>query len=119
MAGRDNGYSAKVRRRLAVAGGESYRTAMREFAGRPLMEVWYARLDVEQAVKQFRSQIKAKRFKKTEALVAKAHTHDSMQVMDKLTTTVDGRRPDHQRPADDRAGRRGLRRYARPTRCTT
>jgi Uncharacterized protein conserved in bacteria (DUF2252) len=34
IAGRDNGYSAKVRRRLAVAVGESYRTAMREFAGR-------------------------------------------------------------------------------------
>ena len=92
IAGRDNGYSAKVRRRLAVAVGESYRTAMREFADRPLMEVWYARLDADRAVEQFQSQIKAKRFNKTQALVAKAHTHDSMQVMDKLTTMVDGRR---------------------------
>jgi uncharacterized protein (DUF2252 family) len=92
IAGRDNGYSAKVRRRLAVAVGDSYRTAMRDFAGRSLMEVWYARLDADRAVEQFRSQIKAKRFNKTQAMVAKAHTHDSMQVMDKLTTMVDGRR---------------------------
>ena len=92
IAGRDNGYSAKARRRLAVAVGESYRTAMRGFADQSLMEVWYARLDADRAVEQFRSQIKAKRFNKTQALVAKAHTHDSMQAMDKLTTMVDGRR---------------------------
>ena len=39
-----------------------------------------------------RSQIKAKRFKEAEKLLAKAHTRDSMQALGKLTTLVDGRR---------------------------
>ena len=92
VAGRDNGFSARARRRMTVAVGESYRMAMREFAGRPLMEVWYARLDADRAIGQFQSQIKAKRLKMTRAMVAKAHTHDSMQAMGKLTTMVDGQR---------------------------
>ena len=33
------------------------------FAEQPLLEVWYAHLDIEQAIGEFRSQIKAKRFK--------------------------------------------------------
>ena len=92
VAGRDSGFSAKARRRMTVAVGESYRTAMREFAAQPLMEVWYARQDAEQAVKEFRTRVKTKRFKAGKALVAKAQSHDSMQALGKLTTMVDGQR---------------------------
>ena len=59
---------------------------MRAFAGQPFLEVWYAHLDIEPAIAEFRSQIKAKRFKKAEALLAKAHTRDSTQALGKLTT---------------------------------
>ncbi len=62
------------------------------FAEQPLLEVWYAHLDIEQAIGEFRSQIKAKRFKAAEKLLAKAHTRDSTQALGKLTTMVDGRR---------------------------
>jgi len=75
-----------------LAAGEGYRTAMRGFAQQSLLDVWYAHLDIEQTLGQFRSQIKTKRFKEGEKLLAKAHTRDSMQALGKLTTVVDGRR---------------------------
>ena len=55
VAGRDNGFPTKDRRKIALAAAEGYRTAMREFAGQPLMEVWYAHLNIEDAIGQFAS----------------------------------------------------------------
>jgi uncharacterized protein (DUF2252 family) len=92
VAGRDNGFPAKDRRKIILAGAESYRTAMRAFAGQPFLAVWYAHLDVDDAIAQYRSQFKAKRAKATEKMLAKAHTHDSMQALRKLTTQADGQR---------------------------
>jgi uncharacterized protein (DUF2252 family) len=92
VAGRDNGFPAKDRRKILLAAVEGYRTAMRGFAQQPLLDVWYAHMDIEQTIGQFRSQIKAKRFKAGEAMLAKARTRDSMQALDKLTTVVDGQR---------------------------
>ena len=93
VAGRDNGFAAKDRRKIALAAAEGYRMAMREFAGQPLLDVWYAHLNIEDAIGQFASQIKAKRLKATEKMLAKAHTKDSMAVLGKLTTMTErGRR---------------------------
>ena len=92
VAGRDNGFPAKDRRKIVLAAVEGYRTAMRGFAQQPLLDVWYAHMDIEQTVGLFRSQIKAKRFKAGEAMLAKARTRDSMQALGKLTTVVEGRR---------------------------
>ena len=92
VAGRDNGFPAKARRKIVLAAAEGYRTAMREFAGQPFLEVWYAHLDIEPAFGAFRSQLKAKRFKAAEAMLAKAHTSDSTKALGKLTTVVEGRR---------------------------
>ena len=50
VAGRDNGFSGKDRRQIELAAAESYRTAMRAFAGQPFMDVWYAHLDVDDAI---------------------------------------------------------------------
>jgi uncharacterized protein (DUF2252 family) len=92
VAGRDNGFPAKARRKITLAAAEGYRTAMRGFADQPLLEVWYSHLDIEQAIGQFKSQMKAKRLKKTQALLAKAHTADSTKAQRKLTTIADGQR---------------------------
>src|SRR6476619_30510 len=92
VAGRDNGFTTKARRKITLAAAEAYRTAMRGFAEQPFLDVWYAHLDIEQAIGKFRSQFKAKRFKETEKLLAKAHTRDSTQALGKLTTVADGRR---------------------------
>ena len=92
VAGRANGFTAKARRKIILAGAESYRTAMRAFAEQPFLAVWYAHLDVEDAIAQFRSQMKKKRVKATEKMVSKAHTADSTKALRKLTTQVDGQR---------------------------
>ncbi|MFI6447974.1 DUF2252 domain-containing protein [Kitasatospora sp. NPDC050543] len=92
VAGRDNEFSDKARRTIVLATANGYRQAMRSFAKQPFLEVWYAHLDIEEAMGEFRSKVKAKRFKATEELLAKAHTRDSTQALGKLTTLVDGRR---------------------------
>ena len=92
MAGRDNGFTAKIRRKIVLAAAEGYRTAMRAFAGQPLLDVWYAHLDIEQAIGELQAQVKAGRFKAAKGLLAKAHTRDSTQALGKLTTVAGGRR---------------------------
>ena len=91
VAGRDNGFAAKQRRRVATAGVEAYRTAMREFANMPMLDVWYAHLNLDDALAELGPQVSKKRLRRTERTVAKARTRDSMQAFSKLTTTVDGR----------------------------
>src|ERR1700687_4077746 len=65
---------------------------MAGFAHQPFRDVWYAHLDIEPAIAEFRSQVKAKRYKLAEKLLAKAHTADSTKALDKLTTIGDGQR---------------------------
>jgi uncharacterized protein (DUF2252 family) len=92
VAGRDNGFTGKARRKIALAAAEGYRTAMRSFAEQPFLDVWYAHLDIEEAIGEFKSQVKAKKLKAFGKLMAKAHTRDSTQVLGKLTTVTDGQR---------------------------
>jgi uncharacterized protein (DUF2252 family) len=92
VAGRDNGFSAKASRKLAVTAAEGYRTAMLGFAEQSLLDVWYAHMDVEPALAEVKSQIKAKRVKMFEKLLAKAHTKDSTSALTKLTAEIDGQR---------------------------
>lgn len=92
VAGRENGFQRKHRRKIVLAAVQGYREAIRGFAEQTLLEVWYTHLDIEQALGQFRSQLKAKRFTATEKMLAKAHTRDSTQALRKLTTLVEGRR---------------------------
>src|SRR5690349_3123515 len=80
VAGRDNGFAAKARRKIVLAAAEGYRTAMLAFAEQPLLDVWYTHVDIEQAIREVRSQIQAKRLKAGQKLLAKAHTSDSTKV---------------------------------------
>jgi uncharacterized protein (DUF2252 family) len=90
VAGRDNGFGGKDRRQIVLASAESYRTTMRAFAEQHFMDVWYAHLDVEDAIAEFKSQMKAKSVKLTRKIVGQAYTSDSMKALSKLTTEVDG-----------------------------
>jgi uncharacterized protein (DUF2252 family) len=92
VAARDNGFTAKAGRKITLAAGEGYRTAMRGFAKQTFLDVWYAHVDIEPVLAQFRSQMKAKGFKEAQKLLAKAHSSDSTKALAKLTTMVDGRR---------------------------
>jgi uncharacterized protein (DUF2252 family) len=92
VAGRDNGFHHKHRRKIVLAAVKGYRNAMRGFAKQTFLEVWYTHLDIEEALGQFRSQLKTKRFTATEKMLAKAHSRDSTRALRKLTTVVEGRR---------------------------
>jgi uncharacterized protein (DUF2252 family) len=92
VAGRDNGFTAAESRDAVLSGVRAYRTKLREFAQKPMLDVWYARLDIEDELGKLRSQLAPKGVRKTEKLAAKARTRDSMQALDKLTTLVDGGR---------------------------
>jgi uncharacterized protein (DUF2252 family) len=92
VAGRDNGFAARARRTIVLAAAKGYRTAMRAFAEQPLLAVWYAHVDIEQALGEVRSELKAKRFKASQKMLAKAHTSDSTKALGKLTTVDSGQR---------------------------
>jgi uncharacterized protein (DUF2252 family) len=90
VAGRDNGFGAADRREVVRRGVWEYRTAMRTFAGMRNLEVWYASLDVDARVSEFRAVASRKQVRRTEQTLAKARTRDSMSAFSKLTHMVDG-----------------------------
>jgi uncharacterized protein (DUF2252 family) len=92
VAGRDVGLSAKDRRAFTLAGVASYRTSMARFAEMTTLEVWYARLDIEEALDGLADKVGAKGVTRTRKALAKARTRDSMQAVAKLTEVVEGRR---------------------------
>jgi uncharacterized protein (DUF2252 family) len=92
VAGRDNGFTTKKRRKVAVATAAAYRTAMREFAAMPILNVWYARFDLEDALARLKADMPKKAVRQTKTQMAKARTRDSTQALAKLTTVNDGQR---------------------------
>jgi uncharacterized protein (DUF2252 family) len=90
VAAQYNGFSAKDQDRIVLDTVEEYRDAMACFAAMKNLEVWYAHLDIETAMKEFGSQLKASSVKRTEKALAKARTKDSMSAFSKLTRVVDG-----------------------------
>ena len=90
VAARDNGFSTKEQRRVVRAAASSYRTSMRTFAEMPMLQVWYARVDLEEVLDQYKDQLKGGRYKATQGMLAKARRRDSTQALSKLTTMVDG-----------------------------
>ena len=99
VAGRENGFTRKQCRKTSLAAVASYREAMRAFATQTILAVWYAHLDVDDAVAEFTSTLSARKRKKdkadlkaTQRWAAKAHTRDSLQAIDKLTTVNGARR---------------------------
>jgi uncharacterized protein (DUF2252 family) len=92
VAGRALGFGEAQRRTAVLAGAGSYRTAMREFAAMPTMDVWYSRLEMQGLIDRWGAAAGKKRIAQTERNLAKARTKDSMKAFTKLTTVVDGRR---------------------------
>jgi uncharacterized protein (DUF2252 family) len=91
IAARNNDYAVKDQDRIVLNTVEAYRSAMVRFAGMTNLDVWYAHLDIQTALKELGSQLKPKMAKRTEKTLAKARTRDSMSAFSKLTETVDGR----------------------------
>jgi uncharacterized protein (DUF2252 family) len=67
-----------------------YREAIRAFAGRTELDVWYARLDETTLLERIRTDFGRKAAPAVERDLAKARSKDSMKAFNKLTTTIDG-----------------------------
>jgi uncharacterized protein (DUF2252 family) len=101
VAGRERGFSDKERAKVVLASVGAYRTEMARLATMTDLAVWYARLDVEKVMADLGKQLKladatradkamASASARTQKMLAKAKTRDSMQAVSKLTHTVDG-----------------------------
>ncbi len=57
VAGRDRGLADAERHAMNVSVVRSYRTAIRDFAGQRTLDLWYARLDIDEITKRYASQV--------------------------------------------------------------
>jgi Uncharacterized protein conserved in bacteria (DUF2252) len=90
VAGRDRGFDAKTRAKIHASVASAYREAMAGYAGMRNLDIWYDRVDVEDAVASFRAMATAAQRKRLEKNLAKTRTKDSLAAFGKLTRLVDG-----------------------------
>ncbi len=90
IAARDNEFSVKEQDGIVLDTVGQYRKAMRTFAGMKNLDVWYARLDIENALDELGSQLTPRMASRTGKALAKARTKDSMSAFSKLARVVDG-----------------------------
>ena len=90
VAGRDRGFDATQRQSINQAVTRAYREAMRSFAAMSNLDLWYARLDVEEIAALAAHQATGKHLKRFDRNMAKARSKDSLKAFAKLTTVVDG-----------------------------
>jgi uncharacterized protein (DUF2252 family) len=90
VAGRSRGFDRKQRKAILVTAAHSYRVAIREFAAMRNMDVWYARLDVDELFNRFSHLATSKELRRFEANVDKAQGKDSVKALGKLTRMQDG-----------------------------
>ena len=91
VAGRENGFSEKANRTLAISIAERYARAMRRFSDARTLDVWYFHVDVDLVEEAFERSSKKAR-KSVQKMVGKAQTKTQEQTLEKLTHWVDGRR---------------------------
>ncbi len=89
IAARENGLKAKQRAGAVLEMARSYRETMRELASQGNLQVWYARLDVEEQMGQLEGE-DPKEVRRLRKSVEKARAKDSLRALEKLTETVDG-----------------------------
>ncbi|MFA5884602.1 MAG: DUF2252 domain-containing protein [Acidimicrobiia bacterium] len=90
LAWRENGFEQKVGRKIVVNTARAYREAMAEFAGMRNIDLWYSRLDVDQALARWSSQVSSEAVERFRRNVGKAQAKDSLKALAKLTEVVDG-----------------------------
>ncbi len=91
VAGRDNGFSDKVNRKLAESVTASYQNAMLRLARASALDVWYFHVEVDRVLEAF-ERSSGKAGKNARKMVKKARRRTHEQTMEKLTEVVDGRR---------------------------
>jgi uncharacterized protein (DUF2252 family) len=94
IAARERGFKPRRCEAAVMRSVRTYREAMREFASLGNLEVWYARLDVEEAIAEAAQEeslgVSAAEVARLQRGVAKAESKDSLRALDRLTEEVDG-----------------------------
>ena len=90
VAGRERGFDDAQRRETTLVALRQYREAMRSFAAMRDLDVWYARLDVQDVFEQWRSNVTRSQVKAYEREVSKARNKDSMRALSRLCHRVNG-----------------------------
>jgi uncharacterized protein (DUF2252 family) len=90
IAGRHRGFDRRQRQRSVGAAVSAYREAMRRFAAMRNIDVWYARIDVEARLAEFRQRLDERRLRRIEKGLSKARSKDSLRALRKLTHEVEG-----------------------------
>jgi uncharacterized protein (DUF2252 family) len=92
VAGRDRRFDARQRRSINRAAAREYREGMRAFAEMSNLDLWYARIDIDDIAALQAQDAGRKEQKQFERNVAKAQSKDSLKAFGKLTTLVNGER---------------------------
>ncbi|MDX3637898.1 DUF2252 domain-containing protein [Streptomyces sp. MB09-02B] len=93
IAGRANGFSTEEQDRAVRTCVKTYRRRMREFAGMPTLDIWYAQDDADRLRELMASSMDRKSRRRTAEATAKARTRTHLQAFEKLTrVTAEGRR---------------------------
>src|SRR3954447_12583965 len=90
VAGRQRGFSPKVRAGINLEVGRSYRESMRDFAAMRTMDLWYARIDIENDIGSMLPKMTTAQRKRVHRNLEHTRTKDSLKALGKLTSLVDG-----------------------------
>jgi uncharacterized protein (DUF2252 family) len=88
LAARDNGFSREQAEAATLESVASYRSWMAVLADQSQLDVWYAKVDVDEILPMLPTEA----LKGSAKLVERARRHNTLQALDKLTHVVDGRR---------------------------
>lgn len=90
VAGRQNEFSGKQRKRIARACAAEYRETMAYQAARGELAVCYAHIDAASQLDEFRDVLDSSTRKRVQKTIRKSWGRDSMQALSKLTTMSNG-----------------------------
>jgi uncharacterized protein (DUF2252 family) len=90
VAGRDRRLHADQRAAINATVTRAYRQAITEFAAMGTLDLWYARIHVEEMMREVLTLGSAKQRSRARKNLAKAQTKNSLRAFDKLTETLGG-----------------------------
>jgi uncharacterized protein (DUF2252 family) len=90
IGARDRGFDAAEAKAAALGAAEAYRNAMAGFAAMKELDVWYARLDVEEFEQRWGGLVSKAARRRLDKNLAKARGKDSLRALEKLTERRDG-----------------------------
>jgi uncharacterized protein (DUF2252 family) len=90
IGARDRGFSAAEGEAAVLGSATAYHTAMSSFAAMKELDVWYARLDIDEFLQRWGSQMGKDARRRLDKNLAKARNKDSLRALEKLTERRDG-----------------------------